>query len=110
MIPSLVQQIAAAARPTPTYRANPKRERMENILMLMLGRNVCAADMARHYKKSLTALTEDLREIEAKGYAFSFRSSDGHYKRTLYSLTKSGILRAKQLKEMSDGQDVQAQH
>ena len=110
MIPSLVQQITAAARPEPTCRANPRRERIENILMLMLGRNVSAADMARHYKKSLTALTEDLREIEAKGYAFSFRSSDGHYKRTLYSLTKSGILRAKQLKEMSDGQDVQAQH
>lgn len=102
MIPSLVQQITAAARPAQTYRANPRRERMENILTLMLGRNVCAADMARHYKKSLTALTEDLRELKDEGYAFSFRSNDGHYKRTLYSLTKSGMLRAKQLKEMSE--------
>ena len=102
MIPTLFQQITAAARPDPTYRANPRRERMENILMLMLGRNVSAADMARHYKKSLTALTQDLREIQDEGYAFSFRSNDGHYKRTLYSLTKSGILRAKQLKEMSE--------
>ena len=102
MIPSLVQQITAAASPAQTYRANPRRERMENILMLMLGRNVCAADMARHYKKSLTALTEDLRELQDEGYAFSFRSSDGHYKRTLYSLTKAGVLRAKHLKEMSD--------
>ena len=103
MIPSMVQQITAAARPEPTYRANPRRERMENILMLMLGRNVSAADMARHYKKSLTALTEDLRELKDEGYAFSFRSNDGHYKRTLYSLTKAGMLRAKRLKDMSDG-------
>ena len=102
MIPSIVQQIAAAARPEPTYRSNPRRERMENILMLMLGRNVSAADMARHYKKSLTALTEDLRELQDEGYAFSFRSNDGHYKRTLYSLTKAGMLRAKQLQEMSE--------
>ena len=103
MIPSIVQQITAAARPVPSARPNPRRERMENILMLMLGRNVSAADMARHYKKSLTALTQDLRELQDEGYAFSFRSNDGHYKRTLYSLTKAGMLRAKQLKEMSDG-------
>ena len=102
MIPSMIQQITAAARPAPSYRANPKRERKENILMMMLGRNVSAADMARHYKKSLTALTEDLRELQDEGYAFSFRSNDGHYKRTLYSLTKAGVLRAKQLKEMSE--------
>ncbi len=102
MIPSMLQQITAAARPAPSYRANPKRERKENILMMMLGRNVSAADMARHYKKSLTALTEDLRELQDEGYAFSFRSNDGHYKRTLYSLTKAGMLRAKQLKEMSE--------
>lgn len=102
MIPTLFQQITAAARPEPTYRANPRRERMENILMLMLGRNVSAADMARHYKKSLTALTQDLRELQDEGYAFSFRSNDGRYKRTLYSLTKAGMLRAKQLKDMSE--------
>ena len=103
MIPTLLQQITAAARPEPTYRANPRRERMENILMLMLGRNASATDMARHYKKSLSALTQDLRELQDDGYLFSFRSNDGHYKRTLYSLTKAGMLRAKQLKEMSDG-------
>ena len=102
MIPTLFQQITAAARPVPSARPNPKSERKENILMLMLGRNVSAADMARHYKKSLTALTEDLRELQDEGYAFSFRSNDGHYKRTLYSLTKAGMLRAKQLKEMSE--------
>ncbi len=102
MIPSMLDQVIAAARPAPSYRANPKRERKENILMMMLGRNVSAADMARYYKKSLTALTEDLRELQDEGYAFSFRSNDGHYKRTLYSLTKAGMLRAKQLKEMSE--------
>ena len=63
MIPSLVQQITAAC-PEPTYRANPRRERMENILMLMLGRNASATDMARHYKKSMSALTQDLRELQ----------------------------------------------
>ena len=102
MIPTLFQQITAACMPRPAARPSPRKLRQENILMLMLGRNVCAADMARHYKKSLTALTQDLREIQDEGYAFSFRSNDGHYKRTLYSLTKSGILRAKQLKEMSE--------
>ena len=102
MIPTLFQQITAAALPEPTYRANPRRERMENILMLMLGRNASATDMARHYNKSLSALTQDLRELQDEGYAFSFRSHDWHYKRTLYSLTKAGMLRAKQLKEMTE--------
>ena len=102
MIPSLVQQITAAASPTQTYRANPRRERMENILMLMLGRNVSAADMARHYKKSSATLQEDLSELADEGYAFSFMSTVGGGRRRLYSLTKSGLIRAKQLKEMSE--------
>ena len=102
MIPSLVQQITAACMPRPAERPSPRKLRQENILMLMLGRNASATDMARHYKKSLSALTQDLRELQDDGYLFSFRSNDGHYKRTLYSLTKAGMLRAKQLKEMTE--------
>lgn len=102
MIPSMLDQVIAAARPAPSYRANPKRERKENILMLMIDRNVCAAALGRHYKKSSATLQEDLSELADEGYAFSFMSTVGGGRRRLYSLTKSGLIRAKQLKEMSE--------
>lgn len=44
MIPSMLQQITAACMPRPAERPSPRKLRQENILMLMLGRNVCAAD------------------------------------------------------------------
>lgn len=105
MIPSLVQQITAACMPRTaehSSRSSPRRARRENILMMMLGRNVFAADLARHYKKSLTMVQEDMQSLAESGYAVSFMSEDGRYKRRMWSLTKSGIQRAKTLKEMSE--------
>ena len=63
MIPSLVQQITAACMPRPAERPSPRKLRQENILMLMLGRNVTALDLSRHQKKSLRMIADDLREL-----------------------------------------------
>ena len=102
MIPSMIQQITAAARPEPTYRANPRRERMENILMLMLGRNVTALDLSRHQKKSLRMIADDLREMIDAGHVFAYSPTGEQYRGRMYTLTKHGIERAKRLKEMSE--------
>ena len=103
MIPSMLQQITAAARPEPTYRANPRRERMENILMLMLGRNVTTLELMRHQKKSRRAIADDLHEMIEAGHVLSFNPPGSvDYRSRMYSLTKAGMLRAKQLKEMSE--------
>ena len=103
MIPSMIQQITAAARPEPTYRANPRRERMENILMLMLGRNVTTLELMRHQKKSRRMISDDLAEMIEAGHVFAFSAAGSVDCRSrMYSLTKAGIDRAKRLKEMSE--------
>ena len=102
MIPSLVQQITAACMPRPAERPSPRKLRKENILMLMLGRNVTALDLSRHYKKSLRMIADDLREMIDDEYVFAFSPSGEGYRSRMYSLTKAGVDRAKRLKEMSE--------
>ena len=102
MIPSLVQQITAAALPVPSARPSPRKLRQENILLLMLGRNVTTLELMRHQKKSQRIISGDLAGMVDAGHVFAFRPNDGRYKRTLYSLTNAGVIRAKQLKEMSE--------
>ena len=102
MIPSIVDQLTAATRAPKPDSTSPRRARRENILVLMLGKNVYAADLARHYKKSLTMIQEDLQSIADDGHAVSWVSDDARYRRRLWGLTKHGIQRAKELKEMSE--------
>lgn len=102
MLPSMIQQITAASMPRPAERANPRKLRQENILMMMLGRNFTALDLSRHYKKSLRMIADDLREMIDDQYVFAFSPSGGSYRSRMYSLTKPGIERAKRLKEMSE--------
>ncbi len=102
MIPSLVQQITAACMPRPAERPSPRKLRQENVLMLMLGRNVTALDLSRHQKKSLRMIADDLREMIDAGHVFAFSPAGDQYRGRMYSLTKAGIDRAKRLKEMSE--------
>ena len=102
MIPSLVQQITAAALPVPSARPSPRKLRQENILMLMLGRNVTALDLSRHQKKSLRMIADDLREMIDAGHVIAYSPAGEQYRGRMYSLTKAGIDRAKRLKEMSE--------
>lgn len=111
MIPSLLQQVATIGAYVPmTAKPTVRQERMENILMLMMGRNVYAVELSQRFGKSCTAINKDLKELADEGYTFSWRQSDGKTTRRMWSLTESGVLRARKLKEMSDGQDVEAQH
>ena len=102
MIPSLVQQITSACMPRPAERPSPRKLRQENILMLMLGRNVTALDMSRHQKKSLRMIADDLREMIDAGHVFAYSPAGEQCRGRMYSLTKAGIDRAKRLKEMSE--------
>ena len=72
MIPSLVQQITAACIPRHAERPSPRKLRQENILMLMLGRNVTALDLSRHQKKSLRMIADDLRELIDAGHVLAY--------------------------------------
>jgi len=103
MIPSLVQQITAACMQRPAERPSPRKLRQENILMLMLGRNVTTLELMRHQKKSLRVISDDLAEMIESGHVFAFSPTGEQYRGRMYSLTKAGIDRAKRLKEMSDG-------
>ena len=105
MIPSIVHQITSACMPRPAERPSPRKLRQENILMLMLGRNVTTLELMRHQKKSRRMISDDLAEMIEAGhvFAFSVASSSIDYRSRMYSLTKAGIDRAKRLKEMSDG-------
>lgn len=102
MIPSLVQQITAACIPSHAERPSPRKLRQENILMLMLGRNVTALDLSRHQKKSLRMIADDLREMIGAGHVIAYSPAGEQYRGRMYSLTKAGIDRAKRLKEMSE--------
>ena len=102
MIPSLVQQITAACMPRPAERPSPRKLRQENILLLMLGRNVTAIDLSRHQKKSLRMIADDLREMTEAGHVIAYSPKGDQYRGRMYSLTKAGIDRAKRLKEMSE--------
>ena len=103
MIPSMLQQITAACMPRPAERPSPRKLRQENILMLMLGRNVTAIDLSRHQKKSLGTIADDLREMIDAGHVFAYSPAGEQYRGRMYSLTKAGVDRAKRIKEMSDG-------
>ena len=63
MIPSIVHQITAACMPRPAERPSPRKLRQENILMLMLGRNVTTMELMRHQKKSRRMISDDLAEM-----------------------------------------------
>ena len=102
MIPSLVQQITAACMPRPAERPSPRKLRQENILMLMLGRNVTTLELMRHQKKSLGTIADDLREMIDAGHVFAYSPAGEQYRGRMYSLTKAGIDRARRLKEMSE--------
>lgn len=102
MIPTLFQQITAAARPVPPARPSPRKLRQENILMLMLGRNVTALDLSRHQKKSLRMIADDLRELIYAGHVLAYSPTGEQYRGRMYTLTKPGIERARRLKEMSE--------
>ena len=104
MIPSIVHQITAACIPRPAERPSPRKLRQENILMLMLGRNVTTLELMRHQKKSRRMISDDLAEMIEAGHVFAFSAASSvDYRSRMYSLTKAGIERAKRLKEMSDG-------
>ena len=103
MIPSLVQQITAACMPRPAERPSPRKLRQENILLLMLGRNVTTLELMRHQKKSRRMISDDLTEMIEAGHVFAFSPAGEQHMGRMYSLTKAGIDRAKRLKEMSDG-------
>lgn len=102
MIPSLVQQITAACMQRPAERPSPRKLRQENILMLMLGRNVTALDLSRHQKKPLRMIADDLREMIDAGHVIAYSPDGEQYRGRMYSLTKAGIDRAKRLKDMSE--------
>lgn len=102
MIPSLVQQITAACMPRPSERPSPRKLRQENILMLLLGRNVTTLELMRHQKKSLGTIAGDLREMIDAGHVLAYSPAGEQYRGRMYSLTKAGIDRAKRLKEMSE--------
>ena len=102
MIPSLVQQITAACMPRPAERPSPRKLRQENVLMLMLGRNVTTLELMRHQKKSRRMISDDLAEMIEAGHVFAFSQAGEQYRGRMYSLTKPGIERAKRLKEMSE--------
>lgn len=104
MIPSLVQQITAACMPRPTERQSPRKLRQENILimLLMTGTNMRARDISQRQKKSLRTVVNDLRELVDAGHVCSYSPSGVEHRGRMYSLTKPGIERAKQLKEMSE--------
>ena len=102
MTPTLFQQITAACMPRPAERPSPRKLRQENILMLMLGRNVTALDLSRHQKKSLRMIADDLREMIDAGHVIAYSPTGEQYRGRMYSLTKAGIDRAKRLKEMSE--------
>ena len=102
MIPSIVDQLTSACMPRPAERPSPRKLRQENILMLMLGRNVTALDLSRHQKKSLRMIADDLREMIDAGHVIAYSPAGEQYRGRMYSLTKAGIDRAKRLKEMSE--------
>ena len=103
MIPTLFQQITAACKPRPADRPSPRKLRQENILMLMLGRNVTTLELMRHQKKSRRMIGDDLAEMIEAGHVFAFSAAGSvDYRSRMYSLTKAGIDRAKRLKEMSE--------
>ena len=103
MTPTLFQQITAACMPRPAERPSPRKLRQENILMLMLWRNVTAIDLSRHQKKSLSTIADDLREMIDAGHVLAYSPTGEQYRGRMYSLTKAGVERAKRLKVMSDG-------
>ena len=103
MIPSMLQQITAACMPRPAERPSPRKLRQENILMLMLGRNVTTLELMRHQKKSRRMISDDLTEMIEAGHVFAFSPAGEQHMGRMYSLTKAGVERAKRLKEMSDG-------
>ena len=103
MIPSLVQQITAACMPRPAERPSPRKLRQENILMLMLGRNVTTLELMRHQKKSRRMISDDLAHMIDAGHVRASSPSGEQHRGRMYTLTKAGIDRAKRLKEMSDG-------
>ena len=102
MIPSIVHQITAACMPRPAERPSPRKLRQENILMLMLGRNVTTLELMRHQKKSRRMISDDLAEMIEAGHVFAFSAAGEQYRGRMYSLTKAGVDRAKRLKEMSE--------
>ena len=102
MIPSLVQQITAACMPRPAERPSPRKLRQENILMLMLGRNVTTLELMRHQEKSRRMISDDLAEMIEAGHVIAYSPAGEQYMGRMYSLTKAGIERAKRLKEMSE--------
>ena len=102
MIQSMLQQITAACMPRPAERPSPRKLRQENILMLMLGRNVTTLDLMRHQKKSRRITSGDLAAMIDAGHVFAYSPAVEQYGGRMYSLTKTGIDRAKRLKEMSD--------
>ena len=102
MIPSMLQQITAACMPRPAERPSPRKLRQENILMLMLGRNVTTLELMRHQKKSRRMISDDLAEMIEAGHVIAYSPAGEQYRGRMYSLTKAGIDRAKRLKEMSE--------
>ena len=103
MIPSTLQQIISACMPRTAERPSPRKLRQENILMLMLGRNVTTLELMRHQEKSRRMISDDLAEMIEAGHVFAFSAAGSVDCRSrMYSLTKAGIDRAKRLKEMSE--------
>ena len=102
MIQSMLQQITAACMPRPAERPSPRKLRQENILMLMLGRNVTTLELMRHQKKSRRITSGDLAAMIDAGHVFAYSPAVEQYRGRMYSLTKTGIDRAKRLKEMSE--------
>ena len=102
MTPSLVQQITAACMPRPAERPSPRKLRQENVLMLMLERNVTTLELMRHQKKSRRMISDDLAEMIEAGHVIAYSPAGEQYRGRMYSLTKAGIDRAKRLKEMSE--------
>ena len=102
MIPSIVDQLTAAHMPRPADRPSPRKLRQENILMLMLGRNVTTLELMRHQKKSRRMISDDLAEMIEAGHVLAYSPTGDQYRGRMYTLTKHGIERAKRLKEMSE--------
>ena len=102
MIPTLFQQITAACMPRPAERRGPRKLRQENIMMLMLGRNVTTLELMRHQKKSMRMIADDLREMIDAGHVIAYSPAGEQYRGRMYTLTKPGIERARRLKEMSE--------
>ena len=104
LLPALVGQLLGTDRPPAPRLSEKRRTRMEKMLVLLLEHgNLRRSRFALLLEVSESTAYDDAAALLGDGLVSSWVVKRGTAQSRWYGLTPAGMLRAKQLKEMSDG-------